>query len=232
MEGFKNTTKMKSGHGSSRKEACPDYASGSRNVFAAGGIVAPMGGSRMPGMGGPRPIMPRPRVMPNVQTARMHSPMKLASGGKVGRDGGGGPYNGSPEGNSLEMANRPYSKIEQEHPRSNVRPGYAFGGIKKGALHKDMGIPQGQKIPVSKIRSKLKKDKAHGNATGVKRDVFAINAKTKFADGGMVDCDEPQMEQVAQKVVNRHVASKPPQGHGVKPKGNLAFMRKPMFGKS
>jgi len=44
-----------------------------------------------------------------------------------------------------------------------------------GALHRDMGIPQGQKIPKSKIRAKLTRDKKSGNTTGEKRDVFALN---------------------------------------------------------
>ena len=54
-------------------------------------------------------------------------------------------------------------------------------GVKKilikhpGALHRDMGVPQGQKIPRGKIRAKLARDKKSGNTTGVKRDVFALN---------------------------------------------------------
>lgn len=197
MKGFKNSTKTVSGHHGWNGTDCPG--------FATGGIVTPF---KTPGRSGPaamRPSMPRPHVMPNLQKVSMPR-TKLARGGKVmqgSADGGGGPYNGNPEGNSLEKSNRPYAEVEVEHPRNDARPGYARGGkkgpsIKKGALHKDMGIPQGKKIPVGAIRSKLARDKASGNSKGVKRDVFAINAKTKFADGGHVN--------------------------------NLAFGRQPLFG--
>lgn len=57
----------------------------------------------------------------------------------------------------------------------------------RGALHRDMGVPQGQKIPKSKIRSKLAHDKASGNTKGIKRDVFALNFGHKgHADGGHI----------------------------------------------
>lgn len=176
MKGFKNSTKAQSGH-------CFPGEPG----YAQGGIVVPLGGGMGRGaFSAPRPVIPRPRVMPNPKMQTMHV-SKLAKGGPVGVRSGGGPYN-PPGGNTLEKDNRPYSQEEKEHPRTDARPGYAKGGrkIKKGALHKDMGIPQGQKIPVGAIRAKLSRDKASGNKKGVKRDVFAINAKTKFADGGPV----------------------------------------------
>jgi hypothetical protein len=73
-------------------------------------------------------------------------------------------------------------------------PDYAKGGKTKihikpknrGALHRDMGVPQGQKIPKNKIRAKLAHDKAAGNAKGVKRDVFALNFGKGHAEGGKV----------------------------------------------
>lgn len=84
-------------------------------------------------------------------------------------------------------------------------PDYAKGGKAKvhikpknrGALHRDMGVPQGQKIPKSKIQAKLARDKASGNTKGVKRDVFALNFRGKkpihknaggalYAPGGLV----------------------------------------------
>lgn len=72
-------------------------------------------------------------------------------------------------------------------------PDYAKGGkihIKeknRGALHRDMGVPQGQKIPKSKIQAKLAHDKAAGNTKGVKRDVFALNFRgKKHAEGGSI----------------------------------------------
>jgi hypothetical protein len=216
MKGFKDTTKTIQGH---------HGWDGTVPRYATGGIVTPF---KAPDRTGPmvsRPVMPRPHVMPNLQKVSM--PRKLARGGSFGKsDGAGGPYN-PPEGNTLELANRPYSKIEQDHPRNNARPGYKkggkapFGHIKRGALHKDMGVPLGEKIPVSKIRAKLKKDKARGNTKGVKRDVFAINAKTKFCDGGPKfaeggQCNEKEMKGVANRAIERHEQISPPRGHGVR----------------
>jgi hypothetical protein len=76
------------------------------------------------------------------------------------------------------------------HDSTHIPPGgpdYAKGGKAKvhikaknrGALHRDMGVPQGQKIPKSKIQAKLARDKASGNTKGVKRDVFALNFRGK-----------------------------------------------------
>lgn len=153
MKGFKDTTKTIQGH-----------------CFAKGGIVPSMG--RVPKSNAPmtRPVLPRPHVMPGGKPFGVGKMAKLARGGSFGKsDGAGGPYN-PPGGNTLEMNNRPYSKIEQDHPRNNVRPGYAKGG---------------------KLRA---------------------------------------MKKVAKKEVAKHVAAKPPQGHGVKPRGGLAFMRTPLCG--
>lgn len=55
--------------------------------------------------------------------------------------------------------------------------------IEKGALHRQMGIPQGQKIPVETLRQKMKAAQARGDTKTVKRVNFAINAKTKFHHG-------------------------------------------------
>jgi hypothetical protein len=65
--------------------------------------------------------------------------------------------------------------------------GYARGGkigpIKKGALHKEMGIPQGQKIPSSKLQAA----KHSSNPLERKRANFAINAKKwNHAEGGPI----------------------------------------------
>lgn len=153
MKGFKNTTKTVSGH-----------------HFASGGIVPGMGHAPKTSAAMVRPVLPRPHVMPSGSGAKMRPMTKLARGGSFGKsDGAGGPYN-PPGGNTLEMNNRPYSKIEQDHPRNSARPGYAKGG---------------------KLRS---------------------------------------MKKVAKKEVAKHVAAKPPQGHGVKPRGGLAFSRAPLCG--
>ncbi len=44
--------------------------------------------------------------------------------------------------------------------------------LKKGALHKDLGVPQGQKIPSSKL-----KIKSTDSSLEKKRKQFALNAK-------------------------------------------------------
>lgn len=163
MKGFKDTTKTIQGH-----------------CFAAGGIVPGMGRAPKTNMPMARPVLPRPHVMPGGKPFGMGKMAKLAGGGRfkgsLGKsDGAGGPYN-PPEGNSLELNNRPFSKIEQDHPRNSARPGYARGG-----------------------RPKVKGSKS--------------------------------MQAVAKKEVAKHVARKPPQGHGVKPRGGLgAFNRTPLCG--
>ena len=50
----------------------------------------------------------------------------------------------------------------------------------KGLLHEEMGIPKSHKISISALMKKKRSDKAHHNVAGEKRDVFALNAKTKF----------------------------------------------------
>ena len=46
-----------------------------------------------------------------------------------------------------------------------------------GQLHRDMHVAKGKKISISALMQKKSKDKASGNTTGLKRDVFAINAR-------------------------------------------------------
>jgi hypothetical protein len=128
MKGFKDSTKTIKGH---------HAWNGSNPVgYATGGIVTPFKAPSRNAPGLVRPVMPRPHVMPNLQKA--HMPRRMAKGGPVMQgkfDGGGGPYN-PPGGNSLELANRPYSEIEVEHPRNNARPGYKKGGIHIKPSHK------------------------------------------------------------------------------------------------
>jgi hypothetical protein len=49
--------------------------------------------------------------------------------------------------------------------------------LKHGALHHDLGIPAGQKIPASVERKDLSKAKASGNTTEQRRLQFALNAR-------------------------------------------------------
>lgn len=55
--------------------------------------------------------------------------------------------------------------------------------IKKGALHKELGVPAGEKIPAKKMAAAKKKAKATGNTKLAKRVQFAENA-SKWKKGG------------------------------------------------
>jgi len=49
--------------------------------------------------------------------------------------------------------------------------------LKKGALHSQMGVKQGEKIPVADLHSKLAAAKKRGDVTTERRVVFALNAR-------------------------------------------------------
>lgn len=120
MKGFKDSTKTKSGHGE-------EHWSVPIARKAMGGIVVPLGGGgpRMGGgmsMGAGRPIMPRPRVMPNIKPVGGGKMMKLAKGGRARL-----------EGNNRQRTG-PYSDNEAAHPTPPARPGYKKGGKAKGGL--------------------------------------------------------------------------------------------------
>jgi hypothetical protein len=223
VKGFKDTTKTIKGH-----------------CFATGGIVPRMSRAPKTTMPMARPVLPRPHVMPGGKPFGMGKMAKLARGGSFGKsDGAGGPYNSS-GGNSLEMNNRPYSKIEQEHPRNNARPGYAKGGIHikpshKGLFTKKMTGSESGKLTGADVQKGL-----HSSSPATRKQAnFARMARRGFkklakAQGGLVahpDAaqDKPMMEGIAKKAIAKHVESKPPQGHGVKA-GNLAFNRTPLCG--
>lgn len=245
MDGFKDTTRMKMGHAFSSSPACPSYAKGSRNVFATGGIVAPYKTPGRAAPSAPRPVLPRPHVMPQMKSAHMpRTVAKLARGGKVMNgvsDGGGGPYNGNQQGNSLEKANRPYSQIEVEHPRNDARPGYSKGGKKsginikpshEGLFTKKMTGSKSGKLTgadVSKgLHSGSPSTRKQANFARMARRGFkplCEGGKVGYAKGGAVEC-----QKIADREISKHVAAPRPSGHGVR-SGNLAFMSKPLFGK-
>ncbi len=52
--------------------------------------------------------------------------------------------------------------------------------VKKGALHKRLGIPEGQDIPLALLRRKLVAAKKAKDTEFIRQLVFALNAKTKF----------------------------------------------------
>ena len=85
-------------------------------------------------------------------------------------------------------APRVFSRTPKLHRRSRAQAVSSFYGrsyIQKGALHKQLGIAPGNKIPLSVIQSKLnklkrKKKKTARDIKTERRLVFAINAKTRW----------------------------------------------------
>lgn len=206
-DGFRDSTKTVSGH----------HSPGTREYrFAQGGIV-PRGPKAMPHEYAMHPVVPRPRVMPDMK--KVVTPhVKKARGGHMG-------HTLSPP--------VPYSQDEAQHPRRAARPGYADGGkmhldIKKGALHRRLGIKG--KIPSGKIQKDLKRAKSKGDTRAVRQDVLALNMrKWNHAEGGP-HRDAAEDKQMIGKAMKRHVQAPKPQGHGTKVKGALAFMREPLCG--
>jgi len=137
-----------------------------------------------------------------LKEAGGHSPLKpgFSKGGKaekhfhVHHHYHGGK---APKGKGLkkmEMQAEASDPDETQSYRSGGRSKKSGIHIKKGhegSLHRDMGVSKGKKIPVSAIRKKLAHDKATHNVKGERKDVFAINAKTKFhhAEGGHIHDD-------------------------------------------
>lgn len=131
MKGFKDSTKTQSGHGAGR--ATKEHWSVPIARKAMGGIVAPMpgGAGRGMSMSAARPIMPRPRVMPNMKPPGAGKMAKLAKGGRYTSAERTG------EGASL-VGTGPYSDNEAAHPTPRARPGYKAGGKTKGFNSKPM----------------------------------------------------------------------------------------------
>ncbi len=218
MNGFRNSTKTVQGH---HMPGSPEYR------FAEGGLVPP-GPRGMPRGYEMRPIVPRPRAMPDAKklsmpktrSDKMSVPhVKKARGGHIGH--------------ALSPP-VPYSQDEAEYPRKAARPGYAKGGklhldIKKGALHERLGVSG--PIPTGRIKKDLRKAKARGNTRDVRQDVLALNMRKwdKKAKGG-VHKDAKQDQEMIGTAMKRHVQAPKPQGHGAKVRGALAFMREPLCG--
>ena len=81
--------------------------------------------------------------------------------------------------------------VAHPEPENMATGGYAKGGflgdLKKGALHKDLGVPSDKPIPSGKLDKALHSD----NETLRKRAQFAENAKHfKHADGGEIQNDD------------------------------------------
>lgn len=65
--------------------------------------------------------------------------------------------------------------------RKNIHGKVQFH-LKEGALHTELHVKPGQKIPLTQLEASKRRAKATGNTLLEKRDTFAINAK-KFHHG-------------------------------------------------
>lgn len=211
MDGFKNTTRMRTFSSSADVGRTAGRTVSRVQSFARGGAVRRFaeGGT----VGGLDESWDHERnENPNgnalVQRTGTQSTQELEEGGgrsplRSGYAKGGKTqhfhvHKHYHEGGKIRTVSKSYTKgakgaeraaekqVEGADPMM-AKGGKPFGHIKKGALHKDMGVPQGKKIPTGKIKSKLAHDKASGNTKGVKRDVFALNArKFHHAEGGHI----------------------------------------------
>lgn len=208
MKGFRNTTKMQSGHSFKHPSQWfpQGFATGGTvNRFARGGEAKGRARDKVPrGIEGVDEHADSPhddgnalqhREVPTTEelsAAGGHSPLKpgFSHGGKAEKHFHvHHHYHGGKVGNGkglkkMEMQAESDTPDETKNYRSGGKSKIHIKAKNKGALHRDMGIPEGQKIPKSKIRSKLARDKAHHNTKGVKRDVFALNFG--HAEGGHI----------------------------------------------
>lgn len=210
MKGFKDTTKMVRGH---RDVPASQFSTFGRQRFAHGGPVLhpdPVHGLHEKGnvedfhsdMHGHSAVE---REVPSTQELAEHGgKTPLTPGYKKGGETHFHVHKHYHTGGKTKHSSKSYRKHEHEAEKhatggtinkmatGGTRDRLAkggkspFGHIKKGALHKDMGIPKGEKIPRGKIRSKLARDKAHHNVKGERRDLFALNMG-KAKGGHIID---------------------------------------------
>jgi hypothetical protein len=85
-------------------------------------------------------------------------------------------------------------KANPEHMAEGGKTPHFLEGLKKGALHKEMGVPEGEKIPAKKLEHASNSD----NETLRKRAQFAINAKKwHHAEGGEIQKAEGRDKEPA-----------------------------------
>lgn len=219
MRGFRNTSKMRSGHhfptkngfssssgktqevrGYTRK--VPKYADGGSvdssvikrsdpmteadaehggkgpllpGYKKGGAICKAMGGRPMPMSGVPNRALPPARPAPG----KMYIP-KPPGGGSAMANGGAVPRGSSSPGSPglggaiKDLGNAIIgSGFARRMPPPIKAKGGKIGPIKKGALHKAMKIPQGKKIPLSRLED----EKDYGSPLMRKRANFAVNAR-------------------------------------------------------
>lgn len=127
------------------------------------------------------------------------------------------------------------SQVNVEHgPKGGLRPGFAKGGKwiakatkNKGALHRALHVPEGEKIPAKKLAKAAHSD----NPTMRKRAALAKTLKSlhkarggdvaKYAKGGRIPASKVA-DRAARAALARHEATPAPRGHkglGAKLKG-------------
>lgn len=226
MDGFKNTTRMRTFTSSADVGRTAGRTVGFVRSFAQGGSVRGFarGGHAKDKIDGEHDVT---QVDPNHADRDMHGHglvhREEPTTDELGEAGGTSPLKsgyakgGKPakhfhvhhhyhSGGKTNTKSKHYGGAEKEAERQveGAGPMMATGGTRntlkgggkskihikaknKGALHRDMGVPEGKKIPKGAIRSKLARDKAHHNTKGVKRDVFALNFG--HAEGGHIHDD-------------------------------------------
>jgi hypothetical protein len=209
MSGFKDTTRTIQGHHHWGGGSIGGGTGGTINRLAQGGLVdkidANPGHAEVYSKEGDRAhgnTLVQRREAPTQELAEHGGKTPLVSKFKHGgptkhfhvhkhfHAKGGRSHTVSHSYGAMEKHAETYADGGHVHDSTHVPPGgpdYAKGGKAKihikaknrGALHRDMGIPQGQKIPKARIQAKLARDKASGNTKGVKRDTFALNFRGK-----------------------------------------------------
>jgi len=239
MQGFRNTTKMKMCHDVDTRPRAPGTWHGQlkrtlADKFQSGGLVIPrpsgaggIGRSMRPMMPATRPIMPRPRVMPNIKAASMRPHRMFAHGGAI-------KMTAEPRetGSAVERrgGRHAYSNLQREYPDSpKLRPGYRKGGIhikpqNRGKFTKEMTGSKSGKLTDKDVSRGLHS----GSAATRRRANFARMARRHFkplTKGGVV-CKAEGGSLTFKKWAQQE-AAEPAHRGGRK---NLAFMSKPLFG--
>ena len=202
MDGFKNSTRMRTFTSSADVARTAGQTVGRVQSFARGGTVRRFAEGGSVGGVDPNHASSDNEGHAQVQRSEPTTEEQRTGGGRTPLNSGyasGGKakhfhvHKHYHEGGKITTKTKSYKAAEKEAERQaeGAGPMMKKGGIhikakNKGALHRDMGVPQGQKIPKSKIRSKLAHDKASGNSKGVKRDVFALNFGKGHAEGGHI----------------------------------------------
>lgn len=204
MNGFKNTTRMQTFRTSADVGRTAGQTVGRVQSFARGGAVRRFatGGHAVPDVDpnhaaedneGHAQVQRQEPTTDEQSTGGGRSPLNsgYAKGGKAQHFHVHKHYH---EGGKIRTVSKSYTKGARSAERAAEKQvegagpmmskgGKPFGNLKKGALHKDLGVAKGKKIPLGKI----KKAEHSANPTVRKRAQFADNArKFHHAEGGHI----------------------------------------------